>query len=433
MVRSWLGGALKLMIIESMGSYQHAGFITGLDIGTSKIAVVIGELNQSGGVQILGAGISPSRGLKQGVIVNLDEAIESIRKAVQEAQLTAGLQIRDVIVGLSGEHIKSINSRGVVAVSRSDREIAQSDVDRVLEAAQAVALPSDQELIHVLPQEYILDSRKGIKTPIGLSGVRLEAEVHIVTGSISTSQNIIRCIDKAGLRVVGRVLESLSSSEAVLNPDEKDLGVALVDLGGGTTDIAIYYEGTIRHTSIICLGGQNVTNDIALGLRTSIDQAEQIKRQYGIASKAFVTADDYFLARGIGGREETEVSKEMLCAIIQPRMEEILGLVAKEIKRSAYGDKIGAGIVLTGGGALLKGTTALAKEMMNIPVKIGIPHSLSGLVESVSSPEFATGVGLVHIGFESHQESRDQFTTAKNVLRHRIQGLIEKYRKIFNL
>ena len=250
-------------------SSQPGKIIAGLDIGTSKIAVVVGELNPEGRVQILGFGSSASQGLKQGVVVDVEAAIESIRKAVNEAQLTAGLQIGDVIVGISGDHIKSINSRGVVAVSRSDKEITQSDVDRVIEAAKAIALPSDQEVLHVLPQEFIVDSRKGIKIPYGLNGVRLEAEVHIVTCALTVSQNIIRCVEKAGLHVIGCVLESLASSEAILTPDEKELGVAVVDLGGGTTDIAMFYEGTVRHTAIIGLGGQNVTNDIALGLQYS--------------------------------------------------------------------------------------------------------------------------------------------------------------------
>ncbi|MFC1569645.1 cell division protein FtsA [bacterium] len=413
-------------------SFQSEGIVTGLDIGTSKIAVVVGEINDEGGVQILGAGISPSQGLKQGVIVNLEEAIESIRKAVHEAQLTAGLSIKDVIVGISGDHVRSINSRGVVAVSRSDREIDKSDIARVIEAARAIALPSDQEVLHVLPQEFILDNRKGIKTPIGLSGVRLEAEVHIVTGATSATKNIIRCVDKAGLRVLGRVLESLASSEAVLSEDEKELGVVMVDLGGGTTDLAMFFEGTVRHTSIIGLGGQNVTNDIALGLRTPIEHAEIIKRKYGCANKNFVNADDYFLARGIGGRDETEVSREMLCSIIQPRMEEIFSLVAKEIKRSAFGDKMGAGVVLTGGASLLKGSTELAKEILGMPIKIGFPQSITGLVESVSSPEFATGVGLVISGFEFIDDSTISLHSMKSAIGSRILGWIRRYKEIFN-
>ncbi|MBN2105675.1 cell division protein FtsA [bacterium] len=414
-------------------SFQNEGIVTGLDIGTSKIAVVVGELNEMGGVQILGAGISPSQGLKQGVIVNLEEAIESIQKAVHEAQLTAGLKIKDVIVGISGDHVRSINSRGVVAVSRSDREIAQSDVDRVIEAARAIALPSDQEVMHVLPQEFVLDSRKGIHTPIGLSGVRLEAEVHIVTSAISASKNIIRCVNKAGLRVLGRILESLASSEGVLSNDEKELGVCLVDLGGGTTDMAMFFEGTVRHTAIISLGGQNVTNDIALGLRTPIEHAEVIKKKYGCANNKFVNADDYFLASGIGGREETEVSREMLCTIIQPRMEEIFSLIAKEMKRSSFGDKMGGGVVLTGGASLLKGTVELARDIFSMPIRIGIPQTFTGLVESVSSPEFATGVGLVSAGFDFFNEDLNKFHTIKSVIRSKLETLIQKYKEVFNL
>jgi len=414
-------------------SFENDGIVTGLDIGTHKIAVVVGELNESGSVQILGAGISPSQGLKQGVIVNLEEAIDSIQKAVHEAQLTAGLQIKDVIVGISGDHVRSINSRGVVAVSRSDREIDQSDIDRVIEAARAIALPSDQEVMHVLPQEFVLDSRKGIHTPIGLSGVRLEAEVHIVTSAISASKNIIRCVNKAGLRVLGRVLESLASSEAVLTPDEKELGVCLVDLGGGTTDIAMFFEGTVRHTGIIGLGGQNVTNDIALGLRTPIEQAELIKKKYGCANKNFINPDDYFIAKSIGGREETEVSREMLCSIIQPRMEEIFSLIAKEIKRSSFGDKMGAGAVISGGASQLNGTVELAREILGMPIKIGFPQSVTGLIESVSSPKFATGVGLVMMGFEYIDRSTNKLHVVTSVIHSKLKQWIQKYREIFNL
>lgn len=388
---------------------QH--IIASLDIGTSKIAVVIGEVTPDGKLNILGVGVSPSHGLRQGVVINLDQAIQSIRNAVQEAQLTAGIQIQDVIVGIAGEHVHSVNSRGVVGVSRPDHEISEHDVDRVLEAARAIALPQDREVLHVLPQEYIVDNQGGIKNPIGISGVRLEAEVHIVTGAGPSAQNIIRSVSRAGLNVVGLVLEPLASSYAVLDNNEKELGVALLDLGGGTTDLAIFYDGTIRHTAVITLGGQNVTNDIALGLKTPVENAEIIKRKYGCAFQDALKQPETFLVKGIGGRDPREVSRQTLAAIIQPRMEEIFSLVAKEIKRSDYSDKLSAGIVLTGGGALLSGCEDLADQLFGHESKIGIPQGFGGLVESGQTPVLATGVGLVLFGMEDTSQSK---TTARS-------------------
>jgi cell division protein FtsA len=381
-------------------------FVTGLDIGTSKIGVVIGEVSSEGWVNILGVGVSPSEGLRQGVVINLDLAVRSIEKAVQEAQLTAGQEVSNVIVGIAGDHIRSVNSRGVVAVSRSDHEITQRDVDRVIDAAKAIALPIDREVLHVLPQEFIVDNQAGIKNPVGISGVRLEAEVHIVTGAVTSAQNIVRCVKKAGLGVTSLVLEPLASSCAVLDKNEKELGVALVDLGGGTTDIALFHDGAIRHTAVIGLGGQNVTNDIALGLRTPIDQAEEIKKKYGSGHKDLVSKHELFAVPGIGGRDPRDVSREVLTSIIQPRMEEIFSLAAKEIKRSEFGELLGAGVVLTGGGSLLEGSVMLAEEIFGLPTKIGVPQGFRGLVESASSPIFATGVGLVLYGMSIEDEGR---------------------------
>ena len=374
--------------------------IAGLDIGTSKIGMVIGEVDEQERLQILGAGMSPSEGLRQGVVINLDQAVESITKALHEARLTAGVDIDEVVVGIAGDHIRSVNSRGVVAVSRGDHEITQNDVERVIDAAKAIALPIDREVLHVLPQEFIVDNQEGIKNPIGISGVRLEAEVHIVTGAVTSAQNIVRSVKKAGLQISGLVLEPLASSYATLDKNEKDLGVALIDLGGGTTDIAIFHDGAIRHTAVIGLGGQNVTNDIGLGLRTPLDQAEDIKRRYGCSHKNVVGKDEVFTVPGIGGRGPREVSREVLVSIIQPRMEEIFSLAAKEVKRSEFEEVLGAGIVLTGGGSLLEGTAILAEEIFGLPTKIGIPQGFLGLTESVSSPIFATGVGLVLYGIE---------------------------------
>lgn len=383
--------------------------IAGLDIGTSKIGMVIGEISSAGIVQILGVGMSPSEGLRQGVVINLDLAVRSIERAVQEAQLTAGVEVDEVIVGIAGDHIRSVNSRGVVAVSRADHEITQKDVDRVIDAAKAIALPIDRELLHVLPQEFIVDNQAGIKNPVGISGVRLEAEIHIVTGAVTSAQNIIRCVKKSGLKVSGLVLEPLASSYAVLDKSEKDLGVALIDLGGGTTDIALFYDGAIRHTAVIGLGGQNVTNDIALGLRTPLDQAEEIKKKYGCGHKNLVSKNEVFEVQGIGRRASREVSRTLLTSIIQPRMEEIFSLAAKEIKRSEFGELLGAGVVLTGGGSLLEGSVMLADEIFGLPAQVGVPQGFSGLVESASSPIFATGVGLVLYGLEHKEEGLKGF------------------------
>ncbi len=372
--------------------------IVGLDIGTSKVGVVIGEVDERGGVVILGVGMSLSEGLRQGVVVDLDLAVRSIEHAVREAQLTAGIEVDNVIVGIAGDHIRSVNSRGVVAVSRADHEITQSDVNRVIDAAKAIALPIDREVLHVLPQEFIVDNQNGIKNPVGISGVRLEAEVHIVTGAVTSAQNLVRSVRKAGLGIIGLVLEPLASSYSILDENEKKLGVALIDLGGGTTDIALFHENAIRHTAVIGMGGQNITNDIALGLRTPLDQAEAIKRKFGCAHKDLVSKSEIFTVPGLGGRASREVSRDLLVSIIQPRLEEIYSLAAKEVKRSEVGEMLGAGVVLTGGGSLLEGSIPLAEEVFGLPAKLGIPQGFSGMVESASSPVFATGVGLVLYG-----------------------------------
>jgi cell division protein FtsA len=420
---------MKIDLLNKKSS--HAQYIAGLDIGTSKIAMVIGEFTAEGECQILGAGISPSKGLKQGVVVNIDDAIESIRKAVLEAQLTAGLEIKDVVIGIAGDHVKSINSRGVVAVSRPDREIQESDVKRVIDAARAIDWPNTQEVLHVLPQDFIVDSRKGIKNPLGLNGVRLEAEVHIVTASKSATQSLVRCVNKAGLNVIDQILEPLASAEAVLSDSDKNLGVALVDLGGSTADMAIFYEGTVRHTAVIGLGSQNVTNDIAIGLRISLEQAEDIKRRYGCTHPGLIAEDAYFIANGIDGRSETEVSMEMLCEIIQPRVEEILGHIGKEIKQSKSADKITAGVVLTGGGAMLKGIRELAREVLGVPVKIGVPSQICGLVESVASPEFSTGVGLVKLCSAAPYQSGPGISGLKDVFQNMMNSIVKLYKEWF--
>ncbi len=369
--------------------------VVGLDIGTSKVGVVIGDVDPQGGVIVLGVGMSPSEGLRQGVVVDLDLAVHSIERAVHEAQLTAGVEVERVVVGIAGDHVRSVNSRGVVAVSRADHEITQNDVNRVIDAAKAIALPIDREVLHVLPQEFIVDNQDGIKNPVGISGVRLEAEVHIVTGAVTSAMNLVRSVKRAGLKVAGLVLEPLASSYSILDENEKKLGVALIDLGGGTTDIALFYESAIRHTAVIGLGGQNITNDIALGLRTPLEQAENIKRKFGCGHKDLVSKHEMFTVPGLGGRGPREVSRDLLVSIIQPRLEEIYSLAAKEIKRSEFGDKLGAGVVLTGGGSLLEGSIPLAEEIFGMPTKLGIPQGFTGMIDTAASPIFATGVGLV--------------------------------------
>jgi cell division protein FtsA len=370
----------------------------GLDIGTTKIACIISELDANNELKIVGVGVSPSDGLRKGVVVNIDKTVHSIQKAVEEAELMAGTDVESVYVGIAGDHIRAINSKGVVAISRGDNEIAELDVVRAIDAAKAVSIPMDREILHVIPQEFIVDEQKGIKDPIGMCGVRLETQVHIITGAVTSAQNIYKSVEKAGLKVRDLVLEPLASSYAVLEKDEKELGVALIDMGGGTTDIAIYFDESIRHTAVVGLGGKNVTSDIAIGIRTPIDRAEEIKKQFGCAYSPIVKSDQYISVPGVGGREQREVSKAVLSSIIEPRLEEILSLALREIKRTEFSEMLGAGVVLTGGGALMEGIQELAEKVFEMPVKIGFPTGFGGLTEAAKSPIHATGVGLCIYG-----------------------------------
>ncbi|HMD69190.1 MAG TPA: cell division protein FtsA [Chitinivibrionales bacterium] len=370
----------------------------GLDIGTTKIACIISELGANDELKIVGVGVSPSDGLRKGVVVNIDKTVHSIQKAVEEAELMAGIDVESVYVGIAGDHIRAINSKGVVAISRQDNEITELDVVRAIDAAKAVSIPMDREILHVIPQEFIVDDQKGIKDPIGMCGVRLETQVHIITGAVTSAQNIYRSVEKAELKVRDLVLEPLASSYAVLEKDEKELGVALVDMGGGTTDIAIYFDESIRHTAVVGLGGKNVTSDIAIGIRTPIERAEEIKKEHGCAYSPLVKADQFISVPGVGGREQREVSKAVLSSIIEPRLEEILSLALREIKRTEYADMLGAGVVLTGGGALMDGIQELAEKVFEMPVKIGFPTGFGGLTEAAKSPIHATGVGLCIYG-----------------------------------
>ncbi len=367
----------------------------GLDIGTTKISCIIAEQNAAGELRILGIGNSPSDGLRRGAVVDLEKTVASIMRAVDEAERMAGVQAKGVHAGIAGDHIRSLNSRGVVAVSRKDNEIAPADVARVIEAAKAIAIPTDREIIHVIPQEFIVDDQDGIKDPVGMSGVRLEAEVHIITGAVTSARNICRAIQRAGLKVYDLTLEPLASAAAVLDEDEKDLGVVLLDLGGGTTDVAVFHEGAVRHTSIIPFGGANVTSDIAIGLRTPIDKAEVIKILHGSALASLVTGEETVSVSGVGGRGDKEISRQLLASMIEPRMEEIFALANKEVRKNHFAPLIGGGVVLTGGTSLLPGVAELAEQVFEMPVRLGLPRGLGGLTPDICDPRYATGVGLV--------------------------------------
>ncbi len=370
--------------------------IVGLDIGTTKIAAVVGRLDENNRLNIIGVGQTESQGLRRGVVINIQKTVESIQKAIEQAEMMAGHKITQVYAGIAGDHIRSINSKGVIAVSSKDNIITQADVDRVIGAAKAIALPMDREILHVLPQEYAVDDQDGIKSPVGMAGVRLEAEVHIVTAAAASAHNIVNCIHDAGYDVADIVLEPYASSLAVLDGDERDLGVCIIDIGGGTTDIAIFFDGSIRFTSVLGLGGQHVTSDLSQGLRTPMEQAEDIKKRYGLALQTLLEKDELIQVPGVGGRAPREISRSVLSAIIQPRMEEMFQLALREIEQSDVFDYLGAGVVLTGGASLLEGTVELAERVMGLPVKLGIPVAGGGLVESVKSPVYATGVGLIH-------------------------------------
>jgi cell division protein FtsA len=374
---------------------QATRTFVGLDIGTTKISCIIAEMKDAGELSIVGIGNAPSEGLRRGVVVDLEKTVGSIQRAVEEAERMAGVPVKGVYAGIAGDHIRSINSRGVIAVSRKDNEIGPADVERVVEAAKAIAIPTDREIIHVIPQEFIVDDQDGIHDPVGMSGVRLEAEVHIITGAVTSAKNICRAIQRAGYKVHDLVLEPLASSHAVLGRDERDLGVALLDIGGGTTDVAVFFASTIRHTAIIPCGGANVTNDIAIGLRTPIDKAEAIKIQHGCALAALVSSADTVSVSGVGGRSDREISRHVLASMIEPRMEEIFALANKEVKKNHFAELLGGGVVLTGGTSLMSGVVELAEQVFEMPVRLGLPGGLGGLSANVADPRFSTGVGLV--------------------------------------
>ena len=367
--------------------------LVGLDIGTSKVVAIVGELQSDGSVEIIGIGSNSSRGLKKGVVVNIESTVQSIQRAVEEAELMAGCQIHSVYAGIAGSHVRSLNSHGIVAIR--DKEVAQGDVDRVLDAARAVAIPADQKILHLLPQEYIIDSQEGIREPIGMSGVRLEARVHMVTGAVSAAQNIIKCIRRCGLEVDDVILEQLASSHAVLTDDEKELGVCLVDIGGGTTDIAVFTEGAIRHTAVIPIAGDQVTNDIAVALRTPTQHAEEIKMRYACALSQLAGTEETIEVPSVGERAARRLSRQTLAEVVEPRYEELMTLVQAELRRSGFEDLTAAGIVLTGGSAKMEGAIELAEEIFHMPVRLGVPQNMTGLTDVVRNPIYATGVGLL--------------------------------------
>jgi len=400
--------------------------VVGLDIGTTKIDVIIGEVSENYDVRIVGVGTSPSDGLRKGVVVNIDATVKSIQKAVEEAELMAGIDVKDVYVGVAGKHIKSLTARGIVAVNSRGNEITHADVRRVIEQASTINLPTDREIVHVIPQGYAVDDQTGIKDPVGMNGVRLEGDVHIVTANTSSIQNIYKSVERAGIKVADIVLEPLASSFAVLEKDERELGVAVLDIGGGTTDLAIFVDDSIRYTNCLDLGGENVTNDVAMGISTPKERAEEIKKKWGTCKISSLIRDEFVTVPGVGGREDKQVSKEFLAKIVRARMAEIFQLVAKDIQRTKLREKIGAGLVLTGGCAMLSGACELAEEIFKIPVKMGIPKTTSGLADTVGSPVHATGLGLVLYGVQKMKQEHVEFGTGSG----KAQGFLDVMKRI---
>lgn len=382
---------------------RHEELIVGLDIGTTKICAIVAE-RSGDGIDVIGIGSHPSKGLRKGVVIDIDATVDSIRKAIDEAELMAGCEINACYAGIAGGHIEARNEIGMIAIK--DREVRSVDLKRVIEQAQAIAIPADREVIHVIPQEYEIDGQDGIKHPVGMAGVRLIAKVHIVTAAVTSAQNIIKCCNKAGLNVIDIVLEPLASAEAVLAPDEKELGVALLDIGGGTTDLAVFQDGSIKHSAVLSLGGYHLTNDAAVGLRTPFDQAERLKRRFGCAAARYMPREEMLVVPSVGGRAPRDVSRKMLSEFLEPRAEEILTLVRDELERTDFLRRIPSGIVVTGGSSALEGFPELAEEIFELPVRRGVPRNVGGLTDRIQSPEFATSVGLSIWGSKHHSKPR---------------------------
>jgi len=377
--------------------------IVGLDIGTSKVVAIVGEVTPERDLEIIGIGSHPSRGLKKGVVVNIESTVQSIQRAVEEAELMAGCQIHSVFAGIAGNHIRSLNSHGIVAIR--DREVFQPDIERVIDAAQAVAIPADQKILHILPQEYVIDTQEGVREPLGMSGVRLEAKVHLVTCAVNAAQNIEKCIRRCGLEVEDIILEQVASGYSVLTEDEKDLGVCLVDIGGGTSDIAIFTEGAIRHTAVIPIAGDQVTNDIAMALRTPTKNAEEIKIKYACALASMAGENETIKVPSVGDRSDRDLSRQALAEVVEPRYDELFCLIQAELRRSGFEDLVAAGIVLTGGTSKMEGVVELAEEIFHMPVSIGRPQGVSGLADIVKNPIYSTAVGLLQYG--ANQQNDD--------------------------
>lgn len=388
-----------------MAKKPNKDLLVGIDIGTSKVVTLVGEMTGDGGLNIIGFGSHPSQGLKRGVVVNIESTVQSIQRSVEDAELMVGCEIFSAYTGIAGSHIRSINSHGIVAIR--DREVTPSDVDRVVDAAKAIAIPADQKILHVLPQEFIIDSQDSIREPVGMSGVRLEAKVHIVTGAVSAAQNIVKCMKRCGLATSDIVLEQFASSQSILSEDEKELGVCMIDIGGGTSDIAIFTDGAIRHTAVIPIAGDQVTNDIAIALRTPTRNAEEIKIKYGCALQDLVDSNQMIDIPTIGDRVGRRLPRRALAEVVEARYEELFSLALSELRRSGLEDFIAAGIVLTGGASKIAGAQELAERIFKMPVRIGKPHHVTGLSEIINNPVYATGVGLLMYGMRQRQNQRE--------------------------
>lgn len=408
-----------------MANTNEEMVIVGLDIGTSKVVAIVGKINPDGSIEVIGIGSNPSRGLKKGVVVNIESTVQSIQRAVEEAELMSGTQIHSVYCGIAGSHIRSMNSHGIVAVR--DKEVMKADIDRVIDAAQAVAIPADQKILHILPQEYVIDDQDGVKEPLGMSGVRLESKVHLVTCAVNAIQNIEKCVRQCGLDVDDVILEQLASSYAVLTEDEKDLGVCMVDIGGGTTDIAIFTDGAIRHTAVIPIAGDQVTNDIAMALRTPTQHAEEIKIKYACALTQLAKADETIKVPSVGDRSARDLSRQALAEVVEPRYEELFSLIQAELRRSGFEDLIAAGVVLTGGSSKMEGVIELAEEIFHVPVRLGYPTDIRGLRDVVENPIYSTGIGLLkYAQKQMHEQAfvpketsvKDLFTKFINLLKN---------------
>jgi len=408
---------------------DNSTFIVGLDVGTTKVCSVVGELSRKKELEIIGVGTYPSNGLKRGVVVNIDKTVESIKHAVEEAERMAGCEINTVLVGIAGGHIKGISGHGMITLR--NREVTDRDIERVIESANAVSIPADREIIHVIPQEFIVDGEGGIKQPVGICGIKLETRVHIITGQVTAAQNLVKCIHLAGMDVSDVVLEQIASSESVLTDDEKEIGVVLVDCGGGTTDIAVFSGGSIRYTNNLTLGGDNLDRDIALGLSTALAESRKLKERYGVASENLVSHEDIIKIESVAKKRTRHISKKDLSMIIQPRMEEIFSLVKREIIKSGYQDLLPAGAVITGGSVIMEGTTEIAENILGMPVRVGIPMEVGGLKDIIANPVYSTGVGLVQYGAKNSNNKKRQILIKEDKIFNKVFERMKHWFKEF--